>query len=50
MTQAAPGTDSAVVTRLNAGNIVNVLARDGSWIQVDNDKGTGGRVSANHIV
>ncbi|HLR87318.1 MAG TPA: CsgG/HfaB family protein [Wenzhouxiangella sp.] len=48
--RSAPGTDSAVVARLNAGNIVNVLARDGSWIQVDNDKGTSGWISADHVV
>ncbi|HLS06209.1 MAG TPA: SH3 domain-containing protein, partial [Wenzhouxiangella sp.] len=48
--RSGPSGDSSVVYSLSSGNIVNVLARAGSWVQVEDDQGRSGWVSADHVI
>jgi hypothetical protein len=48
--RSGPGTDTAPVTVLNAGDQVNIIGGDGSWTKVETQDGTVGFVSRRYVV
>ena len=48
--RSGPGTDTAPVTVLNAGDQVNIIGGDGSWTKVETQDGKVGFVSHRYVV